>query len=320
MSKPTPTPLPAALGKALCSWVVHLSPAAHPSTLFMMQSPVGMGETHAVVGLLRIWTSSARSHVLIKGSWQVRWFRGRTLVFLLLDQEYQPWVFLPLGRVCHSLDFISFWFIDTLSFLVGLTKAMIWYCIWLLLSVTVGVTPLCDFLHLNQKPRCYIFKFFPLAFMLLPVYLHFHLCRYFSLSVIQCVTLYAALYIVCPFLIFLSSLCAPAIGTVLVLYHLFRAFVSFLFLFLFGLHGRRKGSHQYLLTSHKKIMLFTWERLALWQWNTKMNLLMKLNMVPTKLFGHSRAAAWLWGSHILNSLRSAELWFQYSHPSLSTNV
>lgn len=169
------------------------------------------------LGLLRIQTSSARSHVLIKGSLQVRWFRGRTLVFLLLVQEYQPWVFLPLGRVCHSLDFISFWFIDTLSFLVGLTKAMIWYCIWLLLSVTVGVTPLCNFLHLNQKLRCYIFKFFPFAFMLLPIYLHFHLCLYFSLSV---VCLSSALHSMLLFTLFIlcSYSCPPFVLLPLVQY------------------------------------------------------------------------------------------------------
>lgn len=81
------------------------------------------------LGLLRIRTSHARSHVLIKRSLQATGFCvGPWSPCCSARNTSHRRFSLQEGSVTPWTSF-HFWFIDILSFPVGLTKAVIWYCI-----------------------------------------------------------------------------------------------------------------------------------------------------------------------------------------------
>lgn len=170
-----------------------------------------------------------------------------------------PQAFLPPRRVCHSLDCILFWFIYTLSFLMGLAKTDL--VVYLTSQCSYRGDGLsCKFLRLNQKRKYYKFKLFPLALILLSVYLHFHLYLFPSSVVHISSTLHSMLPFTSVFLslLLLFSLCATVcICTVLLLYQLQRD----LFGFCFCLSSHHRGkSIQYLLTFHQKIMMLAWRK------------------------------------------------------------
>lgn len=151
---------------------------------------------------------------------------------------------------------------------------------------------------------------------------------YFPLSIV-CITstfnsilLFTLLFLFSLLLLF--SLCATVICTLQYLFYIIYSGILLVLCFGFGFgldsHSRGEGiiNTSSLLT--RRLCCSHGERLAFWQWDKIMNLYIKQNKFPIKLFDHSREAAGLWGSHVLNSWRSAELWFQCLHPSLSMNV
>lgn len=80
---------------------------------------------------------------------------------------------------CHSLHFIAFWFIDTPQFSDGFNKSYD-FVIYLTSSQCYSTAP-CTFLHFDLKQKCCLFKFFPLAFMLLSLNWHSHVHLLFPL-------------------------------------------------------------------------------------------------------------------------------------------